>query len=167
MKRACYPGSFDPPTYGHLDIITRASSVFDELIIAIMKNPNKRNAFTEEERVRMLQEITRDLPNVKVVVGHGLTVEFAKSIGAQVLIRGIRAVMDYEYELQQATANMLLDEKIETVFFVARRRYSFLSSSVSKEIALNNGDLSKFIPEAIIEEVEEELNPLKKKKSGE
>ena len=160
MKRACYPGSFDPPTYGHLDIITRASSVFDELIIAIMKNPNKRNAFTE-------QEITRDLPNVKVVVGHGLTVEFAKSIGAQVLIRGIRAVMDYEYELQQATANMFLDETIETVFFVARPRYSFLSSSVSKEIALNNGDLSKFIPEAIIEEVEEELNPLKKKNGGE
>lgn len=162
MKRACYPGSFDPPTYGHLDIITRASSVFDELIIAIMKNPNKRNAFTEEERVRMLQEITRDLPNVKVVVGHGLTVEFAKSIGAQVLIRGIRAVMDYEFELQQATANMFLDETIETVFFVARPRYSFLSSSVSKEIALNNGDLTKFIPEAIINEVEEELNPQKK-----
>ena len=133
MKRACYPGSFDPPTYGHLDIITRASSVFDELIIAIMKNPNKRNAFTEEERVRMLQEITRDLPNVKVVVG-----------------------------LQQATANMFLDETIETVFFVARPRYSFLSSSVSKEIALNNGDLTKFIPEAIINEVEEELNPQKK-----
>ena len=151
MKKAVYPGSFDPPTYGHLDIITRASSVFDELVIAIMKNPKKKSAFTEEERIEMLRKITRDLPNVSVVVG------------AQVLIRGIRAVMDYEYELQQATANMYLDDSIETVFFVARPRFSFLSSSVSKEIALNNGDLSKFIPEAIIEEVEQELNPLKKK----
>ena len=163
MKKAVYPGSFDPPTYGHLDIITRASSVFDELVIAIMKNPKKKSAFTEEERIEMLRKITRDLPNVSVVVGHGLTVRFAHSIGAQVLIRGIRAVMDYEYELQQATANMYLDDSIETVFFVARPRFSFLSSSLSKAIALNNGDLSKFIPEAIIEEVEQELNPLKKK----
>lgn len=162
MKKALYPGSFDPITYGHLDIITRACSVFDELVIAIMKNPHKRNAFSEEERVRMLKVVTKELPNVSVVVGNGLTVDFAKSIGAQVLIRGIRAVMDYEYELQQATANMILNDTIETVFFVSRPKYSFLSSSVAKEIALNNGDLTEFIPSQIVKEVERELNPSKK-----
>ncbi|MFQ8583959.1 MAG: pantetheine-phosphate adenylyltransferase [Holdemania massiliensis] len=161
MKRACYPGSFDPPTYGHLDIITRASSVFDELIIAIMKNPNKRNAFTEEERVRMLQEITRDLPNVKVVVGHGLTVEFAKSIGAQVLIRGIRAVMDYELSCSRPRPICFWMKRLKPYFCCAAAVFFPVLVRFQRNW-LNNGDLTKFIPEAIINEVEEELNPQKK-----
>lgn len=153
MKKAMYPGSFDPITFGHLDIITRASKVFDELVIVIMQNPHKVNTFSVEERVKMLNKVTTDLKNVSIQVGDGLTVDFASKIGASVLIRGIRAVMDYEYELQQATANMILSSQIETIFLVSRPKYSFLSSSVAKEVGVNHGDLSAFIPEVIMAEV--------------
>ena len=159
MSKAMYPGSFDPITEGHLDIIRRASGMFDEVIIAIMKNPKKRATFTEEERCAMIEKCVQDLPNVKFIIGHGLTVRLAKSIECVALIRGIRAVADYEYELQQATANMMLDNTIETVFLVARPEFSFLSSSVAKEIAYYNGDITGFIPERIIEEVKKELMP--------
>ncbi|SJZ74442.1 pantetheine-phosphate adenylyltransferase [Anaerorhabdus furcosa] len=149
MKIACYPGSFDPITNGHLDIIKRASKMFDEVIVTIMVNPKKKVTFDQQERKEMIEKCTKDLPNVKVVVGEGLTVDFATKLNATALIRGIRAVADYEYELQQATANMMLNDHIETLFFVARPEFSFLSSSVAKEIAFNGGDISKFIPEAI------------------
>lgn len=161
MTKAMYPGSFDPITEGHLDIIKRASGMFDEVIIAIMKNPKKKATFTEEERKAMIEKCTADLKNVKVVIGHGLTVRLAKEMGCVALIRGIRAVADYEYELQQATANMMLDSTIETVFLVARPEYSFLSSSVAKEIAYYNGDITGFIPDCIMEEVKKELMPKK------
>ncbi len=159
MTKAMYPGSFDPITVGHLDIIQRAAGMFDELIIAIMKNPKKRATFSEEERKWLIEQCVKELNNVRVIIGSGLTVSTAEQNGCRVLIRGIRAVADYEYELQQATANMMLNERIETVFLVSRPEYSFLSSSVAKEIASYNGDISGFIPKEIIEEVKKELIP--------
>lgn len=146
--KACYPGTFDPITKGHLDIIIRAASIFDEVVVLIMNNPRKKCVFSVEERKEMIERCI-NIPNVKVKIGEGLTVEYAKKINAKVIIRGIRAVSDYEYELQQATANLMLDENIETLFFIAKPKYSFLSSSVVKEIAENGGDISLLVPEEI------------------
>ena len=153
MKRALYPGSFDPVTYGHLDVIKRASELFDELYVAIMHNEEKTGTFSIEERKEMLEAVTKSMPNVKVVAEEGLTVEAARRYGARFLVRGIRAVMDYEYELQLATANMTIAEEIETIFFLTHPEYSFLSSSVAKSVAQNHGDITRFIPEEIREQV--------------
>lgn len=149
MRKAIYPGTFDPVTNGHLDIILRASTLVNELEVVIMVNPNKQTTFTTEERVEMLKLVTKEIPNVSISAQTGLTVDYAHKAHANVLIRGIRAVMDYEYELQQATANMELAPDIETVFLLTRPKYSFLSSSVVKQIALNKGDLSLFVPASI------------------
>lgn len=157
MKIAIYPGTFDPITNGHLNIIKRASKNFDLIIVAIMENIKKKPTFTTIERKEMIESCIKDFQNVKAVVGSGLTVDFAKKNNAGVIIRGIRAVADYEYELQQATTNMLLNDEIETVFYVARPEYSFLSSSVAKEVAYNGGDITKFIPEEIISRVKAKL----------
>lgn len=157
MNIACYPGSFDPITNGHLDIIRRSSKMFDQVFVTIMVNPKKKATFTQLERKEMIEKCVSDLGNVQVVIGTGLTIEFAEKLGATALIRGIRAVIDYEYELQQATANMMLNDKIETVFFVAKPEYSFLSSSVAKEIAINGGDIRKFIPQVIQDHINEEI----------
>lgn len=147
MKKAIYPGTFDPITLGHLDIIRRASTLVDQLEVVIMRNPNKSNSdFSVEERLDMISAVIQEFSNVTVSAQTGLTVDYAKVSGANILIRGIRAVMDYEYELQQATANMVLAPHIETVFLLTRPQYSFLSSSVVKQIALNKGDLSPFVP---------------------
>ena len=153
--KAIYPGSFDPITYGHFDIIDRASKIFDELVIAIMANSEKSGMFTFEERKKMCEEVVKDYPNVSVVVGHGMTVDFAREVGANVLIRGIRAVSDYEYEMQLATANMLIAEDIHTVFLMARPEFSFLSSSTAKEIAKYHGPLEAFVPPIVQEKMEE------------
>ena len=158
--KACYPGTFDPITIGHLDIIERAAKKFDELDVLIMKNPRKNSSFTEEERKELIEKSISSLPckvKIHVLIGNGLTVDFAKKINAGVIIRGIRAVSDYEYELQQATANQMLNEDIETLFFIARPKYSFLSSSVVKEIALNGGDIREFVPLEVVETVEKKL----------
>lgn len=149
MNIAAYPGSFDPITKGHLDIIERASKIVDELVVVIMENPVKKYMFTEQERLAMIQQCVKQYPNVKVVIGSGLTVDFAQSIGAKVLIRGIRAVSDYEYELQQASANQTLNPSIETLFMVSRPEYSFLSSSIAKQIAMYDGNVDACIPEVI------------------
>lgn len=150
MKKAIYPGTFDPITRGHLDIIRRASSLVDHLEVVIMHNPTKSSSdFSIEERLVMLNTVIQEFDNVSVSAQYGLTVDYAKKAGARILFRGIRAVMDYEYELQQATANMVLAEDIETVFLLTRPKYSFLSSSVVKQIAVNKGDLSPFVPESI------------------
>ncbi|HET6784404.1 MAG TPA: pantetheine-phosphate adenylyltransferase [Erysipelotrichaceae bacterium] len=147
MKKAIYPGTFDPITLGHLDIIKRASTLVDQLEVVIMRNPNKSNSdFSVEERLDMISAVIQEFSNVTVSAQTGLTVDYAKVSGANILIRGIRAVMDYEYELQQATANMVMAPNIETVFLLTRPQYSFLSSSVVKQIALNKGDLSPFVP---------------------
>lgn len=156
--KAIYPGSFDPITIGHLDIIQRASKLYDEIIVAVMVNPQKRCAFSEDKRVEMIKSCTSHLGNIQVVSDHGLTVNLATKLNAKVIIRGIRAVIDYEYELQQATANMMLNPDMETLFFVAKPEYSFLSSSVAKEIATHHGDISKFIPSCIVDEVLEKFS---------
>lgn len=146
--KVCYPGTFDPITAGHLDIIERASNKFDEVIVLIMQNPRKKCMFTAEERKYMIEKCIKS-DNIKVEIGTGLTVEYAKQLGASAIIRGIRAVTDYEYELQQATANMKLESSIETLFLIAKPEYSFLSSSVVKEIAMNGGNTDGLLPEEI------------------
>lgn len=145
MKVAIYPGSFDPITKGHLDIIKRAAKVFDKVIVVVMKNPTKKYLFSEEERLDMIAHACADLSNVECDLGEGLSVRYAKKKDAIVMIRGIRAVQDYEYELQNATANMWLDEKIETCFFMAKPEYSFLSSSSVKEVASFGEDVERFV----------------------
>jgi len=147
--KAVYPGSFDPITFGHLDIIERASKLYDELVILIMPNESKKGLFTPEERKKLIEECIKDLKNVSVVIGNGLTVEVAEKLNAQVIIRGIRAVSDYEYEMQLATANMALKPSIETIFLLAHPLHSFLSSSTAKTVAANHGDLSKFVPKNV------------------
>lgn len=154
--KACYPGTFDPITLGHLDIIERAALIFDELDVLLMVNPRKKCLFDAEERKKMIEESLAGRPacaNVKVIIGEGLTVGFARKTGSKAIVRGIRAVTDYEYELQQATANLMLDPEIETMFLIAKPEYSFLSSSVVKEIALNDGDISGMVPKEAVERV--------------
>ena len=153
--KAIYPGSFDPITYGHVDIISRVRQIFDELVIVIMVNDEKSGSFTMDERLEMVRECIKDYDNVSVVVGNGLTVDFAREIGAKVLVRGIRAVSDYEYELQLATANMTLAEDIHTIFILAKPEYSFLSSSTAKVIAKNHGDLTAFVPDNVAKKLKE------------
>lgn len=157
MIKAIYPGTFDPITEGHLDVIKRASKVYDKLIVAVMENKNKSCTFTKDERMEMIKKCTKDLKNVEVIIGEGLTVELAKKYNCRVMVRGIRAVSDYESELALATANMNLNKDIETVFMVAKPELSFLSSSVAKEIASFNGDISPYIPKKIIKEVSKKL----------
>jgi pantetheine-phosphate adenylyltransferase len=161
--KACYPGTFDPITLGHLDIIERAAKIYDEIDVLIMSNPRKQCVFSEAERKDMIERAIASLPcrnRIKVMVGEGLTVNLAERLGASVIIRGIRAVSDYEYELTQATANMILNHEIETVLMIARPEYSFLSSSAVKEIAEYNGDISKLMPAELIQEV---MGRMKKK----
>lgn len=157
MTKAMYPGTFDPITKGHMDIIDRASRLFDELYIAIMVNPRKQCTFSVDERIELIRKCICGYPNVKVVSCNGLTVRFAKELGCRILVRGIRAIADYEYELAQATSNMVLDDEVETMFMVSRPEFSFLSSSIAKEIAMFEGDITEFIPEAIATEVKQKL----------
>ena len=146
MTKAMYPGSFDPITNGHLDIIKRASKIYDEVIVAIMENVAKKATFSAIERRSLIESCIKDMPNVRVIIGEGLTIKLAKKEGCSIIIRGIRAVADYEYELSLATTNMKLDDEIETVFLVARPEFSFMSSSIAKEIAHYDGDISGLIP---------------------
>jgi len=155
--KAIYPGSFDPITYGHIDIIKRAAALVDELIIVIMMNDAKSGTFTFEERKEMVEHSIQDLKNVRVEIGSGLTVDFAKKVGAKLIIRGIRAVSDYEYEMQLATANMTLAYDIETIFLLSKPEYSFLSSSTAKTIAKNKGDLSCFVDPYVAKRMLEKL----------
>ena len=157
MTKAMYPGSFDPITNGHLDIIKRASKIYDEVIVAIMENVAKKATFSAIERRSLIESCIKDMPNVRVIIGEGLTIKLAKKEGCSIIIRGIRAVADYEYELSLATTNMKLDDEIETVFLVARPEFSFMSSSIAKEIAHYDGDISGLIPEIIKDEVLERL----------
>ncbi len=157
MKTAIYPGSFDPITKGHMDIITRSSKIFDQVIVVIMRNDKKAYLFSEEERLEMIAQACASLHNVTCVVGEGLSVKFAKQNNANVMIRGIRAVQDYEYELQSATANMWLDSSIETCFFMAKPEYSFLSSSSVKEIASYNEDVSRFVDPFVEQKLSEKF----------
>ncbi len=149
MIKAVYPGSFDPVTYGHLDIIGRAAKVVDEVIVAILKNNSKNPLFTLEERVRMLEDTTEEFPNVKIQTFDGLTVDFARSVEAKVMIRGLRAVSDFESEMQIAQTNHSLDPDIDTMFFTTSLEYAFLSSTIVREVASYGSDVSGMVPEAV------------------
>ena len=157
MLRAVYPGSFDPVTYGHLDIIRRSCHMVDELIVGVLYNKAKMPLFSVEERVKMLEETTKDLPNVKVVPFEGLLVEFARKMEARMVVRGLRAVTDFEYELQMAQTNHKLEPAVETVFLTTSLEHSYLSSTIVKEVAAFGGDISQFVPEAIEAKVREKI----------
>ena len=154
MRRAIYPGSFDPITYGHLDIIKRASKLCDELVVGVLNNKQKNPLFSIDERVNMIKELTENLDNVKVDSFEGLTVDFAKAKDAQVIIRGLRAVTDFEIEIQIAQSNKVQYPDLETLFMPTSLKYSYLSSTVAKEFASYGGDISLFVPQEIIPLIE-------------
>lgn len=157
MLRAVYPGSFDPVTYGHLDIIRRSRSLADELIVGVLNNKAKTPLFSVEERVKMLEEMTKNMPGVKVVPFEGLLIDFAKEISAGIVVRGLRAVTDFEYELQMAQTNNKLSPELETVFLTTSLEYSYLSSTIVKEVAAFGGDISQFVPEMIERRIQEKI----------
>ena len=158
MLRGVYPGSFDPVTYGHYDIIVRSCKIVDELIVGVLNNKAKMPLFSVEERVKMLKEVTKDLTNVKIVPFDGLLVDFASRMDADIVIRGLRAITDFEYELQMSQTNHKLEPNVETMFLTTSIEYSYLSSTTVKEIAAFGGDLSQFVPEAVAEELKKKMN---------
>ncbi len=151
MKIAIYPGSFDPITKGHLDILKNASGIFDKVIIAVAHNGEKKGFLSTEERVELIKKSIEGLDNVEVDAFEGLTIEYAKKRGAEILIRGLRAVSDFEYEMQLSQTNSALCDEIKTVFLTTKPKYNFISSSTIREILQNNGDISKFVPQAVNE----------------
>ena len=155
MLTGIYPGSFDPVTYGHLDIIKRSAEMVDELVVGVLNNKAKTPLFSVEERVKMLEEVTKDIANVKIIPFEGLLVDFAHKLNAKIVIRGLRAITDFEYELQIAQANHVQDSKIETIFLTTDLRYSYLSSTIVKEFASYGGDISNFVPECFIDRIYE------------
>ena len=153
MRIAIYPGSFDPVTLGHLDIIRRASGLFDRLIVAVMHNQNKKPMFSVEERMEMLRRTTADLPNVEIESFGGLLADYAHSKNACVLVKGLRAVSDFEYEFQMALANRKLNAELDTVFLMTSSEYMYLSSSVVKDIAVHGGSVAGFVPDEIVQDI--------------
>lgn len=161
MKKitAIYPGTFDPPTNGHLDLIARGSNIFDELIVAILRNPEKSPLFGLAERRLMLETMTADLKNVRVDTFDGLMVDYAAAVGAGAVLRGIRAISDYEYELQMALMNRKLRPELETVFMMPAEQYSYLSSKLVREIAQLGGSIRGLAPEMVEERLKAKLDP--------
>ena len=159
MKRkiAIVPGSFDPITYGHIDIIKRSAQLFDEVIVAILVNPDKKYLFTLEEREEMINESIKDFNNVKVDSFSGLLVNYAKKVNSTVSVRGLRAVSDFEYEMQLTFMNKALDDNIETFYMMANKQYSFISSSIVKGVSGFGADLSKFVPKHVEERLEKKV----------
>ena len=158
--KAVYPGSFDPVTSGHIDIIERASKVFDELIIGVLVNANKKPTFSLEERVSFIERATKDIKNVKVEQFDGLSVDFAKKHDAKIIVRGLRAVSDFVSEIQVAQANHFINEEIDTMFFTTSLKYSFLSSTAVKEMIIFDADISGLVPECVKEDI---IKGIKKK----
>ena len=158
MKIAIYPGSFDPVTYGHIDIIQRASAMVDKLIIGVLRNSTKTPLFSVEERVNMLREVTKGIDNVEICSFDGLLIDFARMTGARIIVRGLRAVTDFEYELQLAQTNKAVYPEIDTLFLVTSVEYSYVSSSVVREVASYNGDISKFVPACVTEKLMNKFN---------
>lgn len=156
MKRVVCPGSFDPITYGHLDIVERASSIFDEVVIAVMVNKTKQTLFTVEERIEMTKEVTKKFPNVKVDSWSGLLVDYCKKNDISIIVKGLRAVTDFDYELQMSQINLQL-QGVETLFISTAPAHSFLSSSLVKEIASHGGDVSSYIPAELLERLKDRL----------
>lgn len=162
MKLAICPGSFDPVTIGHLDIIGRARKIFDHVIVAVMVNPEKHTMFTTEERIALIQKCTKDMEDVEVVSFDGLLADYAKMRGATAIVKGLRAMSDFEYEFQQALTNRKLNPELETVFMITRAENMFLSSSIVKQIASFGGDVSNFVPACILDDIKERIYAAKK-----
>jgi pantetheine-phosphate adenylyltransferase len=156
---AIYPGSFDPPTNGHLDLIERGANIFDELIVAILRNPEKQPLFSVAERRLMLESMTSSFPNVRVETFDGLTVDYALSVEATAILRGIRAISDYEYELQMALMNRKMHPELETVFMMPAERYSYLSSRLVREVAQLGGSIQGLVPLMVEQRLKEKLDP--------
>ena len=166
MKKvtAIYPGSFDPPTNGHLDLVERGSKIFDELIVAVLRNSEKTPLFSVGERRRMLEDLTDGFKNVRVDVFDGLTVDYASRVKASAMLRGIRALSDYEYELQMALMNRKLEPRLETVFMMPAEAYSYLSSRLVREIATLGGSVSGLVPDMVEEKLRKKLHPAIKRR---
>jgi len=156
---AIYPGSFDPPTNGHLDLIERGSKIFDELVVAILRNPDKDPLFSVGERRRMLEALTAEFHNVRVDTFDGLTVDYAAKMKASAVLRGIRALSDYEYELQMALMNRKLQPNLETVFMMPAEQYSYLSSRLVREVAKLGGSIADLVPQMVEQRLREKLEP--------
>ena len=164
---AIYPGTFDPPTNGHLDLIQRGSNIFDELIVALLRNPEKEEPlFSLAERRRMLEDLTRPYDNVRIDIFGGLLVDYASKVGARAVLRGIRAISDYEYELQMALMNRKLDPRLETVFMMPAETYSYVSSRLVKEIVQLGGSVHGLIPELVEERLEKKINGARRSRAA-
>ncbi len=158
MKKAIYPGSFDPLTLGHIDMIQRSAQIVDELVVGVLNNSAKNSLFSIEERVSMIKEMTDSMPNVTVASFDGLLVDYMKEIDATIIVRGLRAVTDFEYELQIAQTNHVENPDVETIFLTTNLKYSYLSSTIVKEFASYGGDISKFVPEQMIDRIYQKYN---------
>lgn len=156
-KTAVYPGSFDPVTSGHLDIIKRSSRVFDKLYVSVLVNSSKKPCFSVEERVEMIKKLTADYDNVYVDSFSGLLVDYLKEKNADIVIKGLRAVTDFEYEFQMALMNHKLSKDVETMFMIASNKYSYLSSSIVKEVGRHGGNLKDLVPDILIDEISEKI----------
>jgi len=156
-RTAVVPGSFDPVTLGHLDIIRRAADVFDKVYVAVLNNSSKQSLFTVEERIRFIEEITKEFPNVEVDASTGLLVDYAKKKDAKAIVRGLRAVSDFEYEMQITSMNRFLDESIETFFIMTKNQHSFLSSSIVKEVAKYGSDVTGLVPQVVADALKEKF----------
>lgn len=156
-RTAIYPGSFDPVTYGHIDIIKRATNIFDKVIVAVADNFVKKNLFSKDERLEMLKEATKDIKGISVESFQGLVIDFAKKNNVNVLIRGLRVISDFDYELQMALTNRRLNENIETLFLMPSEGYSFLSSTLIKEASSLGADVSSFVPKTVEDKIKEKL----------
>ena len=155
IRRAVYPGSFDPVTLGHIDIIERAAEIVDELIVGVLINKGKNPLFSVQERVNMLQIVTKDIPNIRVESFDGLLVDFLKLKDAEFVIRGLRAITDFEYELQMAQTNRIMSPDTDTIFLTTNLKYAYLNSTTVREVASYGGDISKFVPDFVAEAVME------------
>lgn len=162
MRIGIYPGSFDPITKGHLDIIERSAKMVDKLVIGVLNNSKKSPVFSAQERKQMIEMVIKDIPNVSVEMFDGLLVDFAKMQGAEVIFRGLRAVTDFEYELQIAQLNRNLDPKLDTVFLVTSVQYAYLSSSSVRELASYQGNISSLVPEELVSRIEAKYKSMKK-----
>ncbi|MBO8162381.1 MAG: pantetheine-phosphate adenylyltransferase [Brevibacillus sp.] len=157
MRIAVCPGSFDPVTYGHLDIVRRGAKIFDKVIIAVLTNDKKQPLFTKEERLALLREVTADISNVEVDAFDGLLIDYMRKRQAKVLLKGLRAVSDFEYEMQMASINRKLDEEVETLFMMTNNQYSYLSSSIVKEVAKYKGPVHDLVPPQVEQALRDKL----------
>jgi len=161
-KIALYPGSFDPITNGHLDVLERASAMFDKVVIAVLKHPEKKSFLSVEERVNLIKDSIKDMKNVSVDSFDGLTVEYARNIGAKFLIRGLRTITDFEYEVQLCQTNQVIAPDIDTVFLSTKPQHNFISSSIVRELSSHKTDISKFVPENVVKYLQDDIRKVSK-----